>query len=156
MAFKVIPEESATFTAEEIKRSIALSMVKKYRQEQYRTLVNNGYTTQTRSVYFTINALQGFLEKLEDKGADGCRIYFATVSDAAIQAYPGQDRNTLGQMTVVLVATKTNAATNMHQELLNNGDSILLPALDFGTLCPPGGCQAILMSPGNSLDFDAN
>jgi hypothetical protein len=154
MIQKLIPENQLRADGTEIKRSIALEMVKNYRAKHGVALNNNGYTP-TRSIYFTIDELQAFLEKMEDASANGCRMYFAAVTQNSIDEYaPGQDY-LLDAMTVVLVTTRTNE-NNMHEELLSSNDSIVNPAFDFGTLCPPsGGCQKIIMSSGNSLDFDA-
>jgi hypothetical protein len=140
---------------QKITRNIALGMVRNYRGNQYLALVNNGYTTQTRSIHFTINELQEFLESMEDVGATGCRLYFSSVTQQAIDTYAAGHDELLGAMTVLMVATRNNAAEK-HEELLNNDSKVVLPAFDFGTLCPPGnGCSKIMMSSGNSLDFDA-
>lgn len=92
---------------------------------------------------------------MEDMGSNGCRIYLAAVTQEAVDTYATGQDELVGAMTVLMVATKTNV-NNKHEEQINDNDYISMPAFDFGTLCPPSGCQAILMSPGNSLDFDAN
>jgi hypothetical protein len=110
-----------------VSRQIAEGMIMKYITN------HNQQKTNTAYEWFSISELIYTLATFQHKHeATGCRIYFGVITPEAVAKYPNMQKH-LDKLTVILVATKKNAADGFEDDLISK-----VEGYDFGTLCPPG------------------
>lgn len=89
----------------------------------------------SRSVWFPVEQLSTLVDKLEQEGGDGLRIYFAAYDSTYTQ---GQAHvpppEYWGYNTVLLVSTRDSVANGQHYHRDYYGSAAIE---NFGSLCPP-------------------
>ena len=130
------------------------TVLKNYKKERW---VHNSQRIgkeDSLSVWYSVEELEEYIEKVKEHGADGIKMYFAAY-DESYSDHPLY----AGRQTVVLVATKQketeSGITNKDVYIpTDNGSSIL--AYNTGSLCPPfcgngddfGGIRTIIIDKG--------
>ena len=111
------------------------TVIRNYKKERWVQNSQRLGKEDSLSVWYSVEELETFLEKVKDHGADGVRMYFGAYG-------PEYKTHPLyaGRQTVVLVATKnketeTGDANKDVYISTENGTSIL--AYNVGKLCPP-------------------
>jgi len=110
-------------------------VIRNYKQERWMHNSKRLGKEDSMSVWYSVEELEEFMEKIKEHGGDGVRLYFG--------AYDKQYKEKplyAGRQTVVLVATKekeTASGTTNKDVYINteNGSTIL--AYYAGSLCPP-------------------
>ena len=111
------------------------SVIRNYKQERWVHNSKRLGKEDSLSVWFSIEELEIFLEKVKDHNGDGIRLYFGAYD----HNYAEQPLYA-GRQTVVLVATKQKETENgeTRKDIYidsENGTTIL--AYNSGSLCPP-------------------
>ncbi len=117
-----------------------VEMVVAYRDSQFNTLTQELGREDSRYTWFNIDELIDFLQRMKYvHEATGCRIYFASHTQAVIDQVAGTDSaysGYAGRMTPIFIATKKYG--NNEYELIESNQFVAIPGFDFGTLNPPG------------------
>ncbi|NII24904.1 hypothetical protein HB364_07435 [Pseudoflavitalea sp. X16] len=111
------------------------TLIRNYKQERWAQNSERIGKEDSLSVWYSVEELEQFIEKIKMYGADGVKIYFGAYSSDFAENPAYADRQTL-----VLVGTKANttAAGVANKDIYVNtgkGNSIL--AYNYGQMCPP-------------------
>lgn len=111
------------------------TIIKNYKQERWVQNSKRLGKEDSLSVWYSVEELEGFLEKAKEHGADGVKLYFGAY-DKEFAKQPLY----AGRQTVVFVATRQKETENgsMNKDIYINGEngtSIL--AYNYGSVCPP-------------------
>ena len=104
-----------------------------YKQERWASNSDNLGKMDSLSVWFTVEELEGFLEKVKANGGNGVRMHFGVFP----QDY--QKPEVAGMQTVVLVAnrSKDGSLENAKELMINKEGRPEILAIDGPVLCPP-------------------
>ncbi|MBI1343956.1 MAG: hypothetical protein GC171_13565 [Terrimonas sp.] len=109
--------------------------IKNYKQERWVHNSKRLGKEDSLSVWYSVEELEDFLQKVRREGGDGVRMYFGAYDkeQAEVPLYAGRQ-------TIVLVATKCKETPNgeVNKDLYiqsKSGNTIL--AYNTGRLCPP-------------------
>jgi hypothetical protein len=111
------------------------SVIKNYKQERWIHNSKRLGKEDSLSVWYSVEELEEFLEKVKDHGGDGIKIYFGAYD----KEYPEQPLYA-GRQTVVLVATKVKETASgvVNKDLYLGGETEnTILAYNCGGLCPP-------------------
>ena len=125
-----------------------------YKQERWAANSDNLGKSDSLSVWFTVEQLEGFLENVKANGGNGVRVHFGVFP----QDY--QRPEVAGMQTVVLVAnrSKDGSLENAKELMINKDGHPEILAIDGPILCPPwcggglgtgGGKNGTLVIRGN-------
>lgn len=113
------------------------TVIRNYKQTRWSHNSERIGKEDSMSLYYTLDELEEYIEKIRKHGGDGIRIYFA--------AYPHDFENEFyaDRQTVVLVATKSKETESgiTHKDLYigtEKGTTIL--AYNYSDMCPPFNC----------------
>jgi hypothetical protein len=119
------------------------TVIRNYKKERWVHNSERIGKEDSLSVWYSVEELEEFIEKIKLHGADGIKFYFAAYSQEFAPKPEYADRQ-----TVVMVATKANstekgAANKDIYIATEKGSSIL--AYNVGSICPPycGGSKPI-------------
>jgi hypothetical protein len=108
------------------------TVIRQYKQERWLENSKRIGKDDSLSVWYSVEELEGFIEKIKEHGANGVRMYFAE--------YPEnyhQDADMAHRQTVVLVATKSRIdGTDSKDVYVNDGNKTSILAYNFGQVCP--------------------
>jgi len=112
------------------------TVIRNYKKERWIHNSERIGKEDSLSVWYSVEELEEFIEKIKMHGADGIKFYFAAYSQEFAPKPEYADRQTL-----VLVATKSNTtATGVANKDIyvtkENGTNSIL-AYNVGSLCPP-------------------
>ena len=111
------------------------SVIRNYKQERWVHNSKRLGKEDSLSVWYSLEELEEFLEKVRDHGGDGIKIYFGSY-DKEHSSQPLY----AGRQTLVLVATKAKETANgaVNKDLyINGGTENTILAYNCGSLCPP-------------------
>ena len=125
-----------------------------YKQERWAANSDNLGKSDSLSVWFTVEELEGFLENVKANGGNGVRVHFGVFP----QDYKRPE--VAGMQTVVLVAnrSKDGSLENAKELMINKDGRPEILAIDGPILCPPwcggglgsgGGKNGTLVIRGN-------
>lgn len=104
-----------------------------YKQERWVANSDNLGKSDSLSVWFTVEELEGFLGKVKANGGNGVRVHFGVFP----QNYKRPE--VAGMQTVVLVAnrSKDGSLENAKELMINKDGNPEILAIDGPILCPP-------------------
>jgi hypothetical protein len=128
-------QKKSLITGKQVDTKHVDTVVKNYKQQRWIHNSRRLGKEDSLSVWYSIEELEGFIEKSKEHGADGIKLYFGAYD----QDYKAQPLYA-GRQTIVLVATKhkiTEAGESNKDIYINTekGSSIL--AWNAGSVCPP-------------------
>lgn len=109
--------------------------VRNYKQERWVRNSKHIGKEDSLSVWYSVEELEEFIQKIKLHGADGIKFYFG--------AYPTEfpeKPEYAGRQTIVLVATKTKETENgvIDKDIhINTGKGTSILAYNVGKVCPP-------------------
>lgn len=114
------------------------TVIREYKKERWIYNTERLGKEDSMSVWYSVEELEEFLQRIKDHGGDGIRLYFA--------AYP-QNYETkpeyAGRQTIVFVGTKNKEIEggSVIKDMYINGDNgVNVLAYNSGGICPPGYC----------------
>ncbi len=133
------------------------TILKNYKKDRWAHNSQRLGKEDSLSVWYSVEELEEYIEKIKTHGADGIKIYFGAYSEDFTERplYAGRQ-------TVVLVATKTkesvSGTTNKDIYIPTDKGSTIL-AYNLGSICPPfcnngddfgglGGVRTIIIDKG--------
>lgn len=129
------------------------SVIRNYKKERWVRNSEHIGKEDSLSVWYSVEELEGFIEKIKEHGGDGIKMYFA--------AYPenfDKKPEYSNRQTIVMVATRSreSEAGLTNKDLYTNPGQIL--AYNLGSLCPPncgtGGSTKPPTKPGEEQSGD--
>jgi hypothetical protein len=116
-----------------VSKSEVNELTSAYKQERWAGNSDNLGKTDSLSVWFTVEELEGFLAKVKANGGNGVRVHFGVFP----QDYKRPE--VAGMQTVVLVAnrSKDGSLENAKELMINNDGRPEILAIDGPILCPP-------------------
>jgi hypothetical protein len=115
-------------------------MIEQLSKQELETIVGNysngligQLTNETRSARIRLSELIDFVKRLEQKNADGVRIYFTRPDNLGDQISPIP--NTNKQMSIAIVPTKNGGDTDYYDG--RGKIDALVPRGEMSGLCPP-------------------
>jgi len=114
------------------------AVIRNYKQERWAQSTSRLGKEDSRSVWFSIEELEGFIEKVKGHGGDGIRFYFSVLPHdyTEVPEYAGRQN-------LVLVASKTKetATGTKNKDLyINTKEGAQMLAYGDGAACPPFFC----------------
>ncbi|MDF2193607.1 hypothetical protein [Paraflavitalea sp. CAU 1676] len=129
------------------------TVIRNYKRERWVHNSEHIGKEDSLSVWYSVEELEGFIERIKANGGDGIKMYFA--------AYPENFEKRpeySGRQTIVMVATRSRQteAGVANKDLYTNPGQIL--AYNLGSICPPncgtGGQTKPPSKPGETGDAD--
>jgi hypothetical protein len=121
------------------------TVIRNYKKERWVHNSERIGKEDSLSVWYSVEELEDFIDKIKMHGADGIKFYFAAYSQEFAPKPEYADRQ-----TVVLVATKSNpgeaGAANRDIYVTKDNGSTSILAYNVGSICPPycsGGTKPI-------------
>ena len=111
------------------------TVVRNYKKERWVQNSQRLGKEDSLSVWYSVEELEEYLQKVKSHGGDGIRMYFGVYSDD----YEGQPLYQ-GRQTIVLVATKnkeTEGSTIEKQIYVSTDQGSSILAYNAGKVCPP-------------------
>jgi hypothetical protein len=127
--------EKTTAAGRFVETSHVDMLIRNYKKERWIQATERLGKEDSLSVWYTVEELENFLQKIKTHGADGVRMFYG-VYDAGFEEVPDY----AGRQTVVLVATKSRIQGDKIVEkhlYVNNGNDTSILAYNRGKLCPP-------------------
>lgn len=94
----------------------------------------------TRSVWFSDDQLISMLERLQEEGGDGIRVYFTKYGNAEYVTVDGVKQNYSLQNTLLFVSTRYVSDSNIHRDYYSDGSikrGFRFIPENKGEICPP-------------------
>ena len=132
------------------------TVIRNYKRERWVPNSNRLGKEDSLSVWYSVEELEEFFQKVKESGGDGIRMYFGAYKED----YKEQPLYA-GRQTVVLVATKERetAKGEANKDLyISNEEGTTILAYNAGKLCPPfcndhngydGGVGITILDKGN-------
>ena len=131
-AQKEIPIKGAHYVSTEHVDAV----LREYKQTRWVQNSDRLGKADSLSVWFSLEAMEDFLNTTKSNGGDGVKLYFSVYTEefAPCPEY-------IGRQTITMVATKSRKTemgtiTNKDLYITKNGRSIIL-GQNWGTICPP-------------------
>jgi hypothetical protein len=111
------------------------TVIRNYKQERWLQNSQRLGKEDSLSVWFSVEEVEGFLNKIKSSGGDGIKFYFGAYS----KEFP-QRPEYAGRQTIVMVGTKSKESANgiVDKDIyVDNGNTNSILAFNLGRVCPP-------------------
>lgn len=111
------------------------TVIRNYKQERWIHNSQRLGKEDSLSVWFSVEEIEGFLNKIKSCGGDGIKLYFGAYSNE----FP-QRPELAGRQTIVMVGTKGKETPNgiVDKDIyVDNGGVNSILAYNMGRICPP-------------------
>jgi hypothetical protein len=127
------------------------TVIRNYKRERWVQNSERIGKEDSLSVWYSVEELEGFIQKIKAHGGDGVKMYFGAYPENYDKKPEYSDRQ-----TIVMVATRTKEteAGVANKDLYINPGQIL--AYNMGSICPPNCGSGGTSKPSGSPDSDGD
>lgn len=109
------------------------TIIRNYKQERWLQNSQRLGKEDSLSVWFSVEEVEGFLEKIKSHGGDGIKFYFGAYSNDFAER-----PEYAGRQTIVMVGTKSKENGAVDKDIyVDNGGVNSILAYNVGRVCPP-------------------